>query len=95
MADLIAQGSEDQQRWRRPLTVGERVVVGRESGPWSTPWDNHISRLHAELTYRNGRLSVRRLPSGLNPVSFSTTSLDVVVCSDTQLSPTASERSAP
>ena len=34
-------------------------------------WDSRISRQHAELTYKNGRLLVRRLPTGKNPIFVS------------------------
>ena len=32
MADLIAQGKDEQQRWRRPLPEGQPLVLGREAG---------------------------------------------------------------
>ena len=52
MSDLIAQGAEPQQRWRRALPPDREVVVGRAAGNWATPWDEHISRRHAELRAR-------------------------------------------
>ena len=70
MADLIAQGLEAQHRWRRPLRPGERFNLGREAGSWSTAWDDRISRQHAELCFRDGRLAVRHLPGARNPVFF-------------------------
>jgi adenylate cyclase len=70
VADLIAQGVEPEQRWRRALRVGERLVLGRETPPWSAPWDERISRRHAELTFRGGRLEIRQLESARNPIFF-------------------------
>jgi adenylate cyclase len=68
MADLIAQGSEFSQRWRRSLPSNQTIVVGRQSGPWSTPWDEHISRQHVRLEWNGKRLLVEKLPTSRNPV---------------------------
>lgn len=68
MADLIAQGARPHQRWRRPLVVNDTTVVGRDCGPWSVPWDERISRRHAEICWRDGHLEVRRLSTARNPV---------------------------
>src|SRR5688572_15793617 len=70
MADLIAQGSQPQFRWRRRLPPGAPQVLGRASHPWSTPWDERISRKHAELTWNEGRLHVRLLPDARNPIFY-------------------------
>jgi len=70
MADLIAQGDEPQERWRRTLPQGERVTMGRCSGAWAVPWDPHISRRHVELRFEDERLTVRRLGGSRNPVFF-------------------------
>jgi adenylate cyclase len=68
LADLIAQGKDEPNRWRRTLPEGEPLVLGREAGTWAVPWDPQISRKHAELSWRRGRLEVRRLPTGRNPI---------------------------
>ncbi len=68
MADLIAQGEESQQRWRRTLPEGERLVLGRTAGLWAVPWDQHVSRQHAELLWSGGALEVRQLPAVRNPI---------------------------
>ncbi|HEV3004464.1 MAG TPA: FHA domain-containing protein, partial [Pirellulales bacterium] len=68
MAELIAQGVEPHQRWRRALPPGERFVLGREAGVWAVPWDPHISRKHCALAWSNGRLSVERLSDAVNPI---------------------------
>jgi len=70
MADLIAQGEEAQQRWRRTLPEGERLVLGRTPGVWTVPWDRHISRRHAQLRLVGGRLEVNRLSGVRNPIYF-------------------------
>lgn len=67
MADLIAQGSDAAQRWRRPLPTGEAVLLGRNAS-WSVPWDDRISRRHAELLWDGEKLTVRKLPDARNPL---------------------------
>lgn len=68
MAELIAQGSRIQQVRRRLLRVGQPFVLGRQAEGWSVPWDEHISRRHAEVVFENGQLSVKRLPEARNPI---------------------------
>lgn len=69
MADLIAQGTEPEQRWRRPLSE-QTSVLGRDAGAMSAPWDSHISRRHAELAWQGGLLEVRKLEEARNPIYF-------------------------
>ena len=68
MPDLIAQGTEAQQRWRRPLPEAEPIVLGRLGGVWAVPWDHHVSRHHVQLLWNGNRLEVERLPDAKNPV---------------------------
>jgi adenylate cyclase len=68
MPDLIAQGIEAQQRWRRMLPEGEPIVLGRLGGVWAVPWDHQVSRRHVQLLYQSDRLEVVRLPEGQNPL---------------------------
>ncbi len=68
MPDLIAQGADAKDRWRRTLVEGHTYILGRAAGTWSTPWDQQISRRHAEICWRNGRLEVTVLPEARNPV---------------------------
>ncbi len=74
MPDLIAQGVEAQQRWRRGLPLGQPVVLGRGSvptadcGAWAVPWDSHISRQHVQLQWSGEQLDVTQLPDARNPV---------------------------
>jgi len=70
MPDLIAQGPEAQQRWRRPLPEGQGVVVGRSAGMWAVPWDPHVSRQHARLVCNENQLRVTQLSSATNPIYF-------------------------
>jgi adenylate cyclase len=68
MPDLIAQGIEPQQRWRRTLPEGEPVVLGRQGSAWAVPWDHHVSRRHVELLWNGSRLTVVRLAEARNPL---------------------------
>ncbi|HEY2908620.1 MAG TPA: adenylate/guanylate cyclase domain-containing protein [Gemmataceae bacterium] len=68
MSDLIAQGPRPEDNWRRPLPPGSSVVLGRDADAWAVPWEPYLSRRHAELTWRSGRLRVRRLPAAANPI---------------------------
>ena len=68
MPDLIAQGIEAQQRWRRTLPEGQTIVLGRLGGVWAVPWDHHVSRRHVRLECKGNRLEVERLPESRNPL---------------------------
>jgi adenylate cyclase len=70
VADLIAQGIESQQRWRRPLPAGELLLLGRGEGMLTIPWDKKVSRQHAEIRWDQGILKVHKLPSARNPITF-------------------------
>ncbi len=70
MADLIAQGTQVENRWRRRLPVGQRIVLGRSAGEWAVPWDVHISRRHAVLVWDGRRLQVEKWPEARNPIFF-------------------------
>src|SRR3954462_4446200 len=70
MPDLIAQGLEPENRWRRRLLPGAVQTIGRQAGDWSVPWDDRISRRHAEIDFRDGVLHVKKLESAKNPVFF-------------------------
>ena len=70
MADLIAQGSTPEERWRRKLPPGVRIALGRQAGAWSTPWDDRISRRHVILVADDGKLQVEVLEAARNPVFY-------------------------
>ncbi len=68
MNELVAKGEEEGQTWRQRLPESQTVVLGRESEYWNIPWERFLSRRHAELTWENQRLEVRRLPEASNPI---------------------------
>jgi len=68
MPDLIAQGTAPERRWRRSLPRDRVVVLGRDAGIWSVPWDSRISRQHADLHWHGEQLEVRRRPQSRNPI---------------------------
>jgi adenylate cyclase len=70
VADLIAQGLDPSHRWRRTLLAGRPVVLGRSSTTWSTPWDDRVSRDHAQICWNGLQLRVDRLGSARNPIFF-------------------------
>ena len=70
MADLIAEGESSQHRWRRVLPDDRLIVLGRAVSSWSVPWDEQISRRHAELRWRRGLLAVKRLDTARNPIFY-------------------------
>lgn len=68
MADLIAQGPQPTNRWRRHLPANRPVVLGRTAEGWAASWDSLISGSHAELTFANNQLSVKKLPNARNAI---------------------------
>jgi len=68
VADLIAQGVDDQHRWRRTLLADRPVTLGRAPNCWPTSWDDRVSRLHAEITWDGQRLKVHQLAGARNPI---------------------------
>lgn len=68
MADLIAQGTDTQQRWRRSLPVGRPIILGRTEGAWNVAWDDRVSRRHAELVWDGQELEVRQVAEARNPI---------------------------
>jgi len=71
MPDLIAQGPERQDRWRRRLPDrDDEIIIGRDVGGWSVPWDRCVSRQHVRLGWRSRRLRVERMPAATNRVYY-------------------------
>ena len=70
MAELVARSEDGQQWWARPLQEGRTVTIGRVSPDcdWVVPWDRYVSRIHALVHWKNGRLWVRRHPQAKNPI---------------------------
>lgn len=46
----------------------ETVLLGRTAPTWSVPWDDQISRRHAELHWHHGRLDVKKKSGATNPI---------------------------
>src|SRR5436309_853057 len=69
MPELIARGIVSGEMWQHELPEGV-IVIGRDesNGPWATPWDPQISRKHAEVTWKEGKLHVRRVEAAKNPI---------------------------
>ena len=70
MFDLLAQGINAQDRWRRRLPEETSVELGRTTKPWSVGWDDRISRKHVTIRLSNNRLLVEKLADATNPIYF-------------------------
>ncbi|MDX1964990.1 MAG: adenylate/guanylate cyclase domain-containing protein [Pirellulales bacterium] len=68
MAQLIAQGHDFENRWRKNVPLDQAFILGREAGEWSVAWDAKISRRHLELLWDGQCLRLRRLSTARNPV---------------------------
>ncbi|TWU58238.1 adenylate/guanylate cyclase domain-containing protein [Rubripirellula reticaptiva] len=72
MPDLIAQGPNAKDRWRRELpapTSRVDIVVGRAESDWNVPWDGAISRSHVRIRSLAGdRIEVHKIKGSRNPV---------------------------
>ncbi|MGB7327487.1 MAG: adenylate/guanylate cyclase domain-containing protein [Rubripirellula sp.] len=72
MPDLIAQGPNAKDRWRRELpapTSRIDIVVGRADADWNVPWDGTISRSHVRVRSLPGdRIEVHQIKGSRNPV---------------------------
>lgn len=71
MAELVARGVAPGQEWRRTLPA-ETISLGRtDKSVWDLPWrDSLVSSVHAFLTWRDGKLHVRRRAEARNPIIF-------------------------
>jgi len=67
MADLIAQGENSGDRWRRAIASGA-AIIGRGEGVLAVDWDDRVSRRHAEVRLEDGRLQVRKISTARNPI---------------------------
>jgi len=76
MPELIARGAAPNDRWRRRLREGESVQLGRTANPCAVPWDDHVSRIHAELVWRSPKLLVQRQPEATNAIFVQGNQLD-------------------
>lgn len=80
MADLIAQGSDATDRWRRVLDEKTEYELGRTAA-FAVPWDPQISRNHARLHIDNDRLHVAKVETARNPIFFQGRPLDAFTIS--------------
>ena len=69
MLELIAQGPTLNYRWRRTLP-GATVELGRSTETYRVPWDNQVSRRHAQLTASEHKLHVKIFAEAANPIFF-------------------------
>ncbi|MBS0261089.1 MAG: hypothetical protein JSS02_03970 [Planctomycetes bacterium] len=71
MADLVAKGPGPQECWQKSLPNGEVVRLGRAPRHGlKVGWDMLISREHAELLWKDDRLTVKCLETARNPVYY-------------------------
>src|SRR5438105_104487 len=72
MASLSVIGNGPDQSLRKTLAIDQPVTIGRSPRVgWAVPWEVHISREHAELTWTGRELQVRCLSSARNSLIFS------------------------
>ncbi len=71
MLELVAQGLDSKDRWRRPISPGQRYLLGRDTEvPLSVPWDRQISRHHVQIDVHLDHLQLTRLEAARNPLFF-------------------------
>lgn len=70
VAELIVQGPAGQT-FRQRLVDGQVVRLGRAPAQgWAVEWDRTISREHADLCWKGGRLFITCLPTAANPIKL-------------------------
>lgn len=74
MPDLIAQGPEPTDRWRKSfptqVPTSPPVALGRTADEFAVPWDSRVSRTHAMLIWDGRLLHVSRHIESRNPIFF-------------------------
>lgn len=71
MLELMVNGPEANQQWRREIPSGEVIRIGRAPrAGWAVPWDLLISREHCEIVLKDQSINVKRLDAARNPVHF-------------------------
>ena len=78
MFDLVVQGINAQDRWRRRLPLEATVELGRTTKPWSVSWDDRISRKHVTVRLDGKKLLVKKAESATNPLFFEGEECDAV-----------------
>lgn len=70
LAELIVKGPAGEEL-RQKLVEGRTVRIGRApSDGWAIGWDRTISREHADLCWKDGKLSVACLATAGNPIKL-------------------------
>lgn len=70
LAKLVVHGPGGQEALHQ-LIEGQVVRIGRApANGWAISWDKMISREHADLCWKEGRLSVVCLPNASNPIKL-------------------------
>ena len=68
VAELVVQGPAGQT-FRQQLVEGQVIRLGRAPATgWAVSWDRSISREHADLCWKNGKLTITCLSTAANPV---------------------------
>ncbi|WP_397568405.1 adenylate/guanylate cyclase domain-containing protein [Schlesneria sp. T3-172] len=69
--ELVAQGSETEQHWRKRLEPGQRYCIGRHPEcELSVKWDPQISRQHVQIDVHPDHLQLSRVEAARNPLFF-------------------------
>ena len=84
VAELIVNGSAGQE-FRQQLVEGQTLRMGRAPAKGlAIAWDRAISREHADVCWRDGKLSVVCLASASNAIKLNGKLLRDVVVSDSE-----------
>ncbi len=70
MLELIAQGTQPDFRWRRPIPPNVVILLGRATHSFRVPWDDRVSRRHIRIQLLDGKLHIEKLDEAANPVFF-------------------------
>ena len=69
--ELVAQGLESKQCWRKSLEPGQRYLIGRDPvAPLCVPWDPQVSRSHVQIDVHLDHLQLTHVDSARNPLFF-------------------------
>ena len=84
VAELVVQGPAGQT-FRQQFVEGQVIRLGRApASGWAVSWDRSISREHADLCWKNGKLTVTCLPTAANPVRLRGAPLREIVVSGSE-----------
>lgn len=71
MLEIIAKSQALKKQRRKEINNGDVLCIGRQpKDGWAVPWDTLISREHAELAVKDGKVTIRRLDSGRNEIHY-------------------------